>query len=324
MERRVFLRVLAGGLLSGPVAVEAQQRTRVWRIGLCHVGLDHVPPSLATFRSGMKALGYEDGRNIHLDWRNVADETAAHGAAVAFVRDGVDVIVAFETLTVRAAMAATADIPIVFVSAADPVENRFVKSLAHPGGNVTGFASPTGLLAKTVELFKELLPGLQRLLVPVDPADPETPAVLAEVQTAARSLKITLVRRDASTAGDLDRMFDTLRPREVDGVFAVSPYLTRRFSLKLLRRARASRLPLATHRKEWVEQGALFSYRHDLGPVGASAAGYVDKILKGARPADLPVEEPSRFELVINLKTARLLGLTVPPSFLLRADHVIE
>jgi putative ABC transport system substrate-binding protein len=268
----------------------------------------------------MRALGYEEGRNVHLDWRNVADETAAHRAATAFVHDRVDVIVAFETLTVRAAMTATADIPVVF----DPVENGFVKSLAHPGGNVTGFASATGLLAKTIELFKEFMPSLQRLLVPVDPGDPETPAVLAEVQTAATRLKITLVRRDASSAGDLDRMFDTLRRGEVDGVFAVSPYLTRRFFPQLLRLAKGKRLPLATHRKEWVEQGALFSYRHDLGPVGASAARYVDRILKGAKPADLPVEQPTKFELVINRKTARALDLTIPESLLLRADHVIE
>lgn len=231
----------------------------MYRIGLFHVGLDHVPPSLAAFRTGTKALGYEEGKNVHLDWRNLADETAAHGAATAFVRDRVDVIVAFETVSVRAAMTATADIPIVFVTADDPVGNGFVKSLAHPGGNVTGFANATGLSAKTVELFKELVPGLQRLFAPVDPRDPETPALLAEVQTAAKRLKITLVRRDASSASDLERIFGMLWPGEADGVFAVSPYLARTFSAQLLRLAKAKHLPLAIHRKEWVEQGALFS-----------------------------------------------------------------
>ena len=233
-------------------------------------------------------------------------------------------IVAFETVSVRAAMTATADIPIVFVTADDPVGNGFVKSLAHPGGNVTGFANATGLSAKTVELFKELVPGLQRLFAPVDPRDPETPALLAEVQTAAKRLKITLVRRDASSASDLERIFGMLWPGEADGVFAVSPYLARTFSAQLLRLAKAKHLPLAIHRKEWVEQGALFSYRHDLGPVGVSAARYVDRIFKGAKPADLPVEQPTKFELVINLKTAKALGLTIPPSLLQRADQVIE
>ena len=315
---------MAGGLLAVPFAAEAQPTRKIWRLGLFHVGLDHVPPSLAPFRAAMKALGYDDGRNVRLDWRNLADEAAAHEAAAAFVRDRVDVIVAFETLTVRAAMAATTEIPIVFVSAADPVENGFVKSLAHPGGNVTGFASATGLSGKTVEIFKELVPGLQRLLVPVDPGDPETSALLAEVQTATARLKITLIRRDASTAADLDHVFASLKRGEVDGVFAISPYLTRRFFPQLLRFARERRLPLATHRKEWVEQGGLFSYRHDLAPVGASAAGYVDRILRGTKPADLPVEQPTKFELVINLKTAKALGLTVPQSLLLRTDHLIE
>jgi putative ABC transport system substrate-binding protein len=166
--------------------------------------------------------------------------------------------------------------------------------------------------------------SLQRLLVPVDPRDPETPAALAEVQTAATRLKIALVLRDASSAGDLDRIFDTLRRGEVDSVFAVSPYLLSRFSAQLLRLAKGKRLPLAVHRKEWVKQGALFSYRHDVGPVGVSAARYVDRILKGAKPADLPVEQPTTFELVINLKTAKALGLTIPPSLLQRADQVIE
>src|SRR5512137_727209 len=123
MHRRTFLGLVTGGLLAAPPAAEAQKPERVWRIGLFHVGIDHVPPSLTTFRTGMKALGYDDGRNVHLDWRNLADETAAHRAATAFVRDRIDVMVAFETLTVRAAMAATTDIPIVFVTADDPVEN---------------------------------------------------------------------------------------------------------------------------------------------------------------------------------------------------------
>ena len=314
MDRRAFLATMGGALLAAPGAARAQPRGKIWRLGLFHVGLDHVPPSLDSFRSGMKALGYDEGRNLILDWRNLADAAAARQAAAAFVRDRVDLIVAFETLTVRAAMAATSEIPIVFVSAGDPVGNRFVKSLAHPGGNVTGFASATGLSAKTVEIFKELVPGLDRLLVPVDPADPETARLLAEVEAATARLKITLLRRDASTAADLDRVLAALRPGEVDGIFAISPYLTRRFFPHLLRFARDRRLPLATHRKEWVEQGGLFSYRHDLAPVGASAARYVDRILKGTKPADLPVEEPTQFELVINLRTASAPSGSRSPS----------
>ena len=316
--------VLAFAALLTPAAAEAQQAEKVWRVGLFHVGLDHVPPSVEPFRATMKALGYEEGRNVRLDWRNLPDEEAARETARIFVRERVDLIVAFENQTARAAKAATADIPIVLVHAGDPVENGFVKSLAHPGGNITGFIGVSGLPVKALELFKELVPKLQRLLVLIDPNDPETPRRLAETVTAATHLKLTLVRREASSVANLERVFGALKRHEIDGIFVVSPYLYTKLSSLLIRLAADKRLPLPSHRKEWVEQGALFSYRHDLAADGVSAARYVDRILKGTKPADLPVVQPTKFELVINLKTAKALGLTVPQTLLQRADHVIQ
>jgi len=163
---------LALGLLWTLLSADAQPPKKVWRLGLFHVGLDHVPPSLDGLRDGLKALGYEEGKTIHLDWRNLPDEAAAHDTAQAFVREGVDLIVAFENQTVRAAKAATAAIPIVFVHANDPVAAGFVQSLAHPGGNLTGFESSVALPDKWLEWFKDLVPQLRRVLVLQTPLIP--------------------------------------------------------------------------------------------------------------------------------------------------------
>jgi putative ABC transport system substrate-binding protein len=303
---------------------EAQQAARVWRIGLFHVGLDHVPPSFDTMRAELKALGYEEGKTIHLDWRNLPDEEAARRTAWEFVRQRVDLMVAWENQTVRAAMAATSEIPIVMLHASDPLADGFVKSLSRPGGNVTGFAGLGDIPSKRLELFKEAVPRLRRLLALIDPKDPVTPRTRAEVRKAAKVLKITLVEREATSQADIERVFASLRPREVDGVFIVSPNLSTNFSSLVTRLARSRGLPVPSHRKEWVSQGALLSYSHDIAAVGPEAARYIDRILRGAKPADLPVAEPVTFELAVNLKTAKALGISIPESVLLRADHVIR
>ena len=320
-----LIAVLALSLLAAPLAAEAQQAGKVYRIGLFHVGLDHVPPSLGGLREGLKALGYEDGKNIRLDWRNLPDEAAARMTAKEFVRDGVDLIVAFENQTVRAAIEATSVIPIVMLHVADPVADGFVRSLSHPGGNVTGFAGFGNVPAKEIELFKALVPRLMRLLVLSDPRDPTSPRMLAEVRRAGTVLKFDLVEREVSDAAQIAGVFRSVTPRDIDGVFLASPNLRVKFHALTLRLATERRLPMVGHRKEWVQQGALFSYADNNRAVGRiSAVRYVDRILKGGRPADLPVEEVSEYELVINLKTAKALGLTIPPSLLLRADQVIE
>jgi putative tryptophan/tyrosine transport system substrate-binding protein len=324
MNRRAFVTGL-GAVLAASLAAEAQQAGRVYRIGLFHVGLDHVPPSLDGLRDGLKALGYEEGKNIRLDWRNLADEDAARTTAQAFVRDRVDLIVAFENQTVRATQATTTEIPVVMLHVSDPVADGFVKSLARPGGNITGFAGLGNSPAKEMEIFKQVMPELRRPLVLLGARDPVSLRWLPEVRRAATALKLQTVERQVANATDLTRVFAEAKPGDVDGVFVASPDLRTKFQALILDLATKRRLPLAGHRKEWVERGALFSYNDNLREIGrAAAARYVDRILKGTKPADLPVEEVTQFELVINLKTAKALGLTIPQSLLLRADQVIE
>src|SRR5262245_41169081 len=326
MKSRAGLLLLVSvvGLLAAPLAVEAQQTQRVYRMGLFHVGLDHVPPSLENLTKTLRALGYEEGKNLRLDWRNLPDEPAADKAAADFVRDGVDLVVAFENHTARAAKAATSRIPIVMVHVTDPVKDGFVSSLAHPGGNVTGFAGLPDYPAKQLEIFAEILPRLRRILFLIDPQDSVTPRQLAEVRQAAATLRLERVERHATDEADVRRVFTALRPGDVDGVFVVSPNLYLRFTSLIMKSALSKRLPVAWHQRHGAEEGALFSYGSDLAAIGIDAARYIDKILKGTHPGELPVQQFARFELVINLKTAKALGLTIPPSLLLRADHVIE
>jgi putative ABC transport system substrate-binding protein len=312
------------GLLLVPCSSSAQQADKVWRIGLFHVGLDHIPSSLTTLREALKALGYEEGKNLHLDWRNLPDEAAARQTAQEFVQQRVDLIVAFENQTVRAAQAVTSDIPVVFLHVTDPETAGFVHSLAHPGGNLTGLTGFRDLVAKQLELFREIVPRLQRVLVLSDPTDPVTPRHLAEVRQAADALQLTLVEREAREQADIERVFRSLTRDEVEGVFPVSPNLQTKFSSLMIRLAAERSLPLPGHRKELVKQGALFSYGPDYRVVGRDAARYVDKILKGTKPADLPVERMSRLGLVINLKVAKALNLTIPAALLFQAEEVIQ
>jgi putative ABC transport system substrate-binding protein len=325
MTRRTLLVALAGGVLAAPLAAEAQQAGKVYRISLFHVGLDHVPPSLDGLRDGLKALSYEEGKNLRLDFRNLPDEAAARVTAAEFARTRPDLVVAFENQTIRAAHGTITDIPVVFLHVTDPVAAGVVKSLAHPGGNMTGFVALGNAPLKEVQLFQEIVPGLRRMLVLVDPDDPGVPQFKREVRQAASALKITTMERSARTQKELERIFESLTRSNTDGVFIASLNLRVKFHSLIIRLATKQHLPVAGHRREWVEQGALFSYAENIREVGRVAAGsYVDKILKGAKPADLPVEAYERPELVINVKTAKALGLTIPPSMLGRADQLIE
>jgi putative ABC transport system substrate-binding protein len=311
-------------LLLVPGSSRAQQAGKVWRIGLFHVGLDHIPPSLTPLREALKALGYEEGKNLHLDWRNLPDEAAAQKTAQEFVQQRADLIVAFENQTVRAAKAATSEVPVVFLHVTDPEAAGFVHSLSHPGGNLTGLTGFRDIIPKQLELFKEIVPRLHKVLVLSDPTDPVTPRHLAEVRHAAENLRLTLVEREASEQADIERVFRSLTRDEVEGVFPVSPNLQTKFSLLMIRLAAERSLPLPGHRKELVKQGALFSYGPDYRAVGHDAARYVDKLLTGTKPAELPVERMSRLELVINLKVAKALGLTITPALLFQAEEVIQ
>ncbi len=271
MDRRTFVGAFASGLVIARSVAEAQQPAKVWRIGLSHVGLDHVPPSLVGLREGLKALGYEEGKNVRLDWRNLRDEEAAQVTAREFVRDRVDLIVAFEPQTVRAAKAATSQVPIVFLHVDDPVADGFVDSFAHPGGNLTGFAGNPQLHDKRLQIFKELVPGLQRLLVLLDPTDPGTVRLRAVVQEAGTALKLHLVEREVTTPADSERVFSSLKPGDVDGVFIVSLSLDTKFPSLIQRLASERHLPLPGPSKKLMSEGALFygSSGNRVGDFGA-------------------------------------------------------
>jgi putative ABC transport system substrate-binding protein len=324
ITRRAFIVTVTGGLLAMPLAAAAQPAGKVWRIGLFHVGLDHIPPSLDGLRDGLTARGYYEGRNVRLDFRNLADEEAARVTAREFVRENVDLIVAFEPQTVRAAKAATSTIPIVFLHVFDPVADGFVPSLAHPGGNLTGFAQFGDFAPKRLEILKTIAPATRRVLMLVAIDDPSAPESLATLRQAAATLKLGLLERPVRDESDIERVFASIKPGEVQAVFIAAETLTTKFPSLILRLATERKLPISMHRKDWVERGALFSYGADYPAMGRDAARLVDRILHGTRPADLPVEQPTKFELVINLKTAKALGLTIPPSLLLRADEVIQ
>jgi len=248
---------LALALVATPRAVKAQQAARVWRIGLMHVGLDHPPRSVETFRETLRALGYEEGKNLRLDFRNLSDEDAARTTAREFVQDRVDVIVAFENQTARTAKATTSEIPVVFVHVTDPVADGLVNSLSRPGGNMTGFAGLGDVPAKRLELFKELVPRLRRVLVLFDPQDPVTRRVLGEVEKAGAMLRLQLMEREVGQEADIEGVFRSLKRGEADGVFVASPSLSSKFSSLILRLASARRIPLASHWKGVVERGAL-------------------------------------------------------------------
>lgn len=297
---------------------------RIFHIGLFHVGIDHIPPSLQPLEDALKAMGYTEGTNIHCDWRNVPDEAAANETAQEFVREKVDLIVAFEGQTIRAAHAASASVPIVFLHALDPVEEGLVQSLSHPGGNMTGLIGFRQLAGKQLQVFKDLMPSLQRVLAVTDPQDPRGQGLLDDVRAAAAGLDLTLVERAASSEAEITRVFEGLEPGEVDGVIIASQDLQTKFSLLMIRLSLEHRLPISVGFKGRVEKGGLFSYGPDFPAVGVAAAAYVDKILKGANPADMPVEEMTQLELVINQKVADQLGLHLSPGLLDAADEVVN
>ena len=322
-RRQVVLALSAGTLV--PIASFAQQPGKVWRVGLFHVGLDHVPPALDGIREGLKALGYEEGKDITFDFRNLADMNAARATVREFVRDRVDLIVAFENQPIQAAKEATSEIPVIMLNLSDAVADGFVQSLSHPGGNITGFTGTGEMPAKELEILKELVPRLKHPLLLFAENDPASLRWLGFARKAARALRMQPVERQAIRASDVERVFARLKSGEVDSVFVCSPHLRLDFHALILDQATKRHLPMVGYRAGWVERGALFSYSPDFRAVGRKdMARQVAKILKGIKPADLPVEQISQFELVVNLKTAKTLGIKVPQSILVRADRVIE
>jgi putative tryptophan/tyrosine transport system substrate-binding protein len=307
-----------------PVPCAALAAEKIWHIGLCHVGLDHEPPSLPTLKQALAGHGYVDGRNLRFDWRNQESEETANEAMRSWVAAGVDLIVAFEDQCVRAARAATSSIPIIFVHIVDPVTSGYIASLARPGGNITGPVSNQSLVGKRLGLLKELLPGLGRILVLTDPSDPLAPPQVEQAREASAALNISMLVREAETAADLEAIFAELRPNQIDGVIIASPDLSTNHMHVILDLADKARIPVAAHRKGWVEMGAILSYAPDFAAAGPVAADYIDRIFKGAHPSELPVNVLSQVQLVINLRKAKEFGVEISPRAVALADEVIE
>jgi putative tryptophan/tyrosine transport system substrate-binding protein len=319
------------------------------RVGLMHVGTDHTPPSFgALARQLDDKYGWNlpeaevdrcadtkmlvkscdiRGPKVELLWRNLTPGEADTQADV-FVREGVDIIVAFEDKSISAAQKATAGMPnptpIVFLHPSDPVRQGLTNSLSRPDRNLTGVFGARDVVAKQLELYQLLVPSLHTVLTLVDPTDTRTASLLAEYKAAAARLPkpVRLDIREATTASDLRRVFRSLTPGEADGAFLLSPSLRLNHTALTIRLAQKAGIPVQAHRKEWVEQGALFSYGTDLAPVGRAGARYVDSLLRGKMPADLAVQEIPTVEFAINLATANRFGIKVPQAMIIRADEV--
>jgi putative ABC transport system substrate-binding protein len=317
--RREFIGTLAGGLLAAPLVADAQQAPKVSRIGWLADNPANSPHVLEAFLQGLRDLGYVEGRNLVIEYRALAAELVALK---------VDVIVGPATANALAAKQATRTIPIVFPAAADAVTSGLVTSLARPGGNVTGlsFLGPE-LIGKRLELLKQAVPGVSRVAVLWQPgvlgkrADKD---ILKAAEVAARALGVRPQFVEAREPADFDRAFSDMTKARAGAltVWTTPMFFSER--RRLVDLAAKNRLRAVYPWREFVDAGGLMSYGPDLADMFRRAATYVDKILKGAKPGDLPVEQPTKFELVINLKTAKALGLTIPPSVLGRADEVIQ
>lgn len=327
MQRREFIG-LVGGAAAWPLVARAQQRAKVWRIGFIS-GLSR-PPSiegtvLAGLPQGMGELGYVEGRDYVIDWR-FADGNYDRYVEIAseLVDLKVDVIVLGTASAVRSVQQVTKTIPIVLGYSTDPVGNGFVKSLGRPGGNITGLASSVDDTApKQLELILSLVPTLSKLAILVNPDNPNK-VVVERAEAAARKAGIALVLQPTRNAQEIEVAFATLGQAGVGAILVIPDAVFNTHRKLVADLAIKSHLPTVSGQLQYVEAGALVAYGESLREFFRRAATFVDKVVKGARPGDLPIEQPTRFFLMINLKTAKALGLEIPPSLLARADEVIE
>jgi putative ABC transport system substrate-binding protein len=329
MDRRAFLGTLSGGLLAAPLAVGAQQAPgKVPRIGLLSVGSDPsrpLSPQWLAFLDGLRALGYVERQNIVTERRFAAGKSErVAGMANELVQLDVDVIVTTGLRETQGARQATRTIPIVMIVVDDPVDAGFVESLARPGGNITGLSfSASGIGGKYVELLGQAAPSAKRMGIVA--SRPQPAGLLNEMHSAARRMHIALLSPIVvRQAEEFESAFINARAERIGGVIFPNDALAVLHRQQVVELAATYRVPALYTQREFVEAGGLMTYGPSFVERFGRAATYVDKILKGAKPGDLPVEQPTKFDLVINLKTAKALGLTVPPSLLQRADQVIE
>src|SRR4030095_2443744 len=328
MKKKIIVLTLCAMLFALSYSASAQQPTKVPRIGyLSGSSLSTDAARVAAFQHGLRDLGYVEGKNIVIEWRSAEgklDRNLAHAAEL--VRLKVDVIVAAGGTEIRAARKATATVPIVMIRGGDPIGSGFVASLARPGGNITGLATlRPELSGKRLELLKEIVPKLSRVAVFGSSGFAEYALVLREIEIAAGPLGIKLQSLDIQSPKDFESAFQAAAKGRADAVLfrvrapVLSPHRTEVAALAV-----KSRLPAIYETAEEVDAGGLMSYGVNDNDLYRRAATYVDKILKGRKPADLPVEQPTKFDFIINLKAAKQIGLTIPPNVLVRADKVIK
>jgi putative ABC transport system substrate-binding protein len=328
MDRRTFISGVTGSLLAAPLAAEAQSGGKIWRIGV--LSFTSFPGEenrrIEAFRRGLRDLGYVEGQNLAIEYRSSEGKDELLSALAAeLARLRVSVIATYGTKATRAAKQATSSIPIVMLTVLDPIGAGLVANLARPGGNVTGLSEVSAeLSAKRLELLKEAAPGTSTIAVLVDRSHPTNALELKNTELAARRLGLVIAAFDVPTNRRFEEVFAGMTRSRANALVVLPGDVTTTHRDAILGLALKHRLPTLYGWRLGPEAGALMSYGVDIAENFRQAAAYVDKILKGANPADLPVEQPTKFELVINLKTAKALGLTIPPSLLQRADQVIE
>jgi len=322
MRRREFIALLGGAAAAWPVAARAQQG-KVWQVGFLRYATAH----LEAFRHGLRDLGYTEGLNLIIEERyasGVYDRLPTLIAELIALKS--DVIVIDGTTTAKAVQIATNSVPIVFTLAADPVADGLAVSMSRPGGNFTGLTFSVGyeLAGKRVDLLKEVVPGVSRVAVLANPANPTNAAYLASARTSSATLGLQIEPFEVPAASDLSNAFSIMMKWQANGLITLNDAMFFSQRDRISELAASSGLPAIYPESEFVRAGGLMAYGPRLSDLFQRAASYVDRILKGARPADLPIEQPTKFELVFNLKSAKALGLTIPESFLIRADEVIE
>jgi putative ABC transport system substrate-binding protein len=325
MTKSFTIGLLATFLLTAVSIAEAQQQKKFYRIGLLTIR-SGIEENEEAFRDRLAEFGYVEGQNILIEWRFAkGNRDRLPALAAELVRLKVDVIVVSSALATAAVKNATREIPIVMAVAGDPVGSGHVGSLGRPGGNITGLTNLAPELGgKRLEILKEVIPGLSRVAILSDPTNPIFTLQLREVESAAQALKLPLQILEVREPNDFDNAFGAAKKGRAGAVSTLASAFLGAHRQKLVDFAKKSRLPAIYHSSGFAELGGLMSYGVNTADLYRRAATYVDKILKGAKPADLPVEQPTKFELVINLKTAKQIGLTIPPNVLARADKVIK
>jgi putative ABC transport system substrate-binding protein len=325
MRRRAFITLIGGAAVCWPLAAQAQQSEKIWRVGVLETtAAERNATNLFALKQALLELGYVEGRNLAMEYRSANGRAERfEELAAELVRLNIDVILARGAPAILAAKKASETLPVVTTGSANPF--AFVTSLARPGGNVTGLSSlSSDLYTKRVELIKEAVPALTRMGVMSNPTNPNFPRNISEVEKAARSLSIELHKFDLRAPDDIPIAFEMASRQRMEALIVSIETVTQANAALITQLAAKHRLPAIYAAREFVETGGLMSYGVSYSDLYRRAAIYVDKIFKGAKPADLPIEQPTKFEFIINLKAAKMLRLEIPPMLLARADEVIE